>query len=381
MDDMTELSKRMQDAAKNANTVAAAMAQLREYDHFRTLGDVLRDFAGSNDPKKLLVDGLTANDPNASREAMDKKVRNWLGGRTLSIAKDDAFAVARLLGLELAQTDDFLKYVTGEGIHWREPGEIVWAYAIARKLTYAQTRQLQSRAAQVELPRQELTPKQESYTGEVKRKIEPLLYGTPEELLRCLEENRQLLGSFHNTAYSLFMQYMQLLETAGYDKDDADYHKKNAREILEDYLFRKLVPVAKRENAREKNAFSAIQRGIRANWPDEVTLSKMKKRKLDVSRKALILLFLATDGSESEFEELDEDEDILTRDEIFENVKSRLNRMLTACGFQKLDPRSPFDWVVLFCICVENIWEVDERMEHMLQAMFRSEEETGKENQ
>jgi len=148
-----------------------------------------------------------------------------------------------------------------------------------------------------------------------------------------------------------------------------------SRDILESYMYRQLVPVAKRGEPRDKSAFSAVQRSIRANWPDEVTISKMKSRELEVTRKVLILLFLATDGSESEFEELDEDEDILTRDEIFMNVYTRLNRMLQSCGFQRLDPRSPFDWVVLYCIYVDDLWDVDSRLKDMLQLLFQGENE------
>ena len=70
-------------------------------------------------------------------------------------------------------------------------------------------------------------------------------------------------------------------------------------------------------------------------------------------------------------------EDILTRDEIFENIYMRLNQMLSSCGFQTLDPRSPFDWMVLYSICADEFWDVDQRLRDILLAMFPD----GNENQ
>ena len=204
----------------------------------------------------------------------------------------------------------------------------------------------------------------------VKNAMENPFAGSEEELLECLARERESLGVLHNTAYRLFMQYMNLLEKGFSDADleatleemdaedqrqaqlrvDGDIglrrpEKLSALHILEVYMYRNIVPAGKKKDS--KDLFTGIQRSIRQNWPDETSLSKIKHRELDVPRKVLILLFLATDGSESEFEEWDEDEDILTRDEIFANIYTRLNQMLSSCGFQTLDPRSPFDWMVL----------------------------------
>lgn len=371
MEAMTELTSMMYDRAIGVQSVEEAQKILRESGQFRTLGDILKSFSGCENPKPLLVEGLMKNNPEANRESMNRKVSNWLNGKNSAISKEDAFILCQILRLPLDKADAFLKMVTGEGIHWRDPEEIIWGYAIFRGLDYAQTEALlrQFRAGKKQtIPASASNP--ESFTSDVRRKLGPMLYASPEELLEHLFREENNLGSFHNTAYHLFKKYMELLETAGKaDKDSAEA-KMTSREILEIYLFRQLVPVAKRSDKKERDAFSDVQRSIRMNWPSEATISKMKTRELDVTRKVLILLFLATDGSETEFQELDEDEDILTRDEIFQNIHTRLNRMLQACGFQLLDPRSPFDWMVLYCICVDDLWDVDTRLKDMLAATF-----------
>ena len=48
--------------------------------------------------------------------------------------------------------------------------------------------------------------------------------------------------------------------------------------------------------------------------------------------------------------------------------------MLNSCGFLKLDPRSPFDWMILFCISTGDLWESDARLRTMLTEMFPEEQ-------
>jgi len=369
MENMTMITRKMFESATRIQSVSQAAQILGETGNMRTLGDILKSYSHSENPKEMLVDGLMSVFPNANRDSMDKKVRNWLSGRTSSVSKQDAFVLSRILELDLEKTDAFLKQVTGEGIHWRDPEDIIWGYGIHRGYNYLQITELlersqlfaeQAKAASQAMP--------QGYTAEVKNALESLFSKTEDDLLAYMAQEQDSLGVFHNTAYRLFTQFMDLLETGGSEYWQEDTAKMSSRDILENYMYRKIVPATKKKET--KDMFTGIQRSIRANWPDETILSKIKHRDLDVPRKVLILLFLATDGSESEYEELDEDEDILTRDEIFQNIYTRLNRMLQSCGFQMLDPRSPFDWMVLYSICADEFWDVDQRLGDMLLAMF-----------
>lgn len=458
MENMTIITRMMYEKATQMQTVQDAARELRETGAFRTLGATLRSFSGSEDPKSMLVDGLMAWDPGIERANIDRKVRNWLGGKTRSVSKQDAFILSRVLDLSLESTDVFLKRIVGEGIHWRDPEDIVWGYAILHGLEPAQIRTLLERVRALgKTPKATASVAPGNYTAEVYQKLQPVLYRSEEELMAFLEAQWAHLGTFHNTAYQLFTQYMQLLEKGYSDADiesefcemtyqdrkkkeaeaqdrrdtarkeaaaqgrpfapddpdapktlqdmDGDvelYQPENltARDILETYLYRRLVPSSERGNPQNSDPFYAVQRSIRLNWPDEFTLSKMKKRQLDVSRKVLILLFLATDGSGSEFAEknktagltaedalyaddsddayfgIDEEEDLLTPDEVFQDVYTRLDLMLDSCGFHPLDPRSPFDWLVLFCIGAGDLWETDKRLQDILKAMFPADDDS-----
>ena len=367
MEQMTVLSSKMYQRAIQVKTVSQAARILQETGNMRTLGDILRTHAKNENPKVFLVDKLSQVTPELSRDSIDRKVRNWLNGRTTSVSKHDAYILSRILDLDLEQTDIFLKQVTGEGIHWRNPEEIIWAYGISQNIDCARIFELHKKLAASGLKLSGKEKDTNHYTEQVRQKFQSLLCQSEEELLQYLRQEWASLGTFHNTAHELFKDYMELLESGDTDNWLNDASKMTSGEVLESYLYRKIIPAGKNASA---SLFSAMQRSVRATWPDETTISKMKHREIDVTRKVLILLFLATDGSNTEYEELDEDEDILTRDEIFLNTYTRLNRMLHACGFQMLDPRSPFDWIVLYSICADEFWDIDQRMHDILQAIF-----------
>lgn len=417
MENMTKITQIMFERVTSIRSVEQAAQVLLETGCFRTLGDTLRSFSGCDEPKKLLVNGWMAMHPSESRDSVDKKIRNWLGGRICSISKEDAFQISLLLGLTLDRTDAFLKQTCSEGIHWRDPEDIIWSYGILHQKSYKQICVMLDKYNAIPKP---VGAKEapDAYTAAVKEKLEPVLSQSEDVLFNWLSREQAALGAYHNTANRLFVQYMDLLESAGqtekqlkkareesrktfYDADafrdllkqagrseaeiEAILSQKHAgfddritsRDILETYLYRNLVPIARRDAKKRKNAFSGIQNSIRANWPDETTISKMRKKQLNVTRKVLILLFLATNGSNTEFEEDDEDEVLETRDEIFQDIYTRLNLLLQSCGFPMLDPRTPFDWMVLYCVCVDDTWDVDQRLADMLTAMFPG----GNENQ
>lgn len=189
-----------------------------------------------------------------------------------------------------------------------------------------------------------------------------------EELEDFLRQFQGQLGSFHNTAYALLREYLNLLCAAEInDLLDPD-EKMSVREVTATYLHEALISRFKKAvtETAEKPVLSALQRDIQQNWPDEITLSRMLHRKTDVSRKALILLFLATDGAQGDAL----DDDPLEEDEDFEGRYARLNAMLCDCGFAPMDSRSPFDWMVIYCMCIEEAMFIDAEIEAFLNAIF-----------
>lgn len=384
------LSREMFESAIHLSNASDAARTLLEYRQYRTLSDVLHSFCGTAHVKNTLVDGLMNWNPGDNRESVDRKVRNWLNGRAQNLEKQSAFMISRILELPLERTNEFLKMTIGEGIHWRDPEDIIWSYAIVQNLMPERIRSLLQRTEAMRETVKAQAPASYGYTAEIYEKLQPVLYGSEDDLIAFLEAEQAHLGLYHNTAYELFMQYMQLLEK-GFSDDDVEAlfqemgarekrqraleiadpelyqpEKISTRELLETYLYRSLVPAKERGKPGKVDTITAIRRSVYQSWPDEYSLSKIKNRQMDVSRKALILLFLATNGSASDFAEADEDEELITADDIFLDLYTRLNLMLNSCGFLRLDPRSPFDWMILYCISAGDLWDTDERLKAIL---------------
>lgn len=394
MANMTELSRQMVNDAFRAKTTAEAIALLRENARFRTLKDVLlaADPAHSSEKelKKKLAEGLCRHHPEKKPDSLSRNVSNWFAGRVRTISKETAFELCLILGLSLEEANHLVMRISEEAIHWRNPEEIVWGYAIVHRLSYADTMSLMAAVREKSL----VSARPESgkiFTHLIRSEVLAHLRGSKQELLAYIAENAEKWGSFHNTAYDLFTRFMLLLQTGASDPDELEQKKlekakkkskdvdgldetMTAEDVLDTYFFRKCVETG--------GEMSPLQRSIRMNWPDSATLARMRQRSdgTDVSRKVLVLLFLATNGHASEFQIDDEEEydERRTRDRAFRDLYIRLNRMLSRCGFQPLDPRSPFDWMILFCICARDIWDTDRRLEEVLSGLFPDAEMDGK---
>ena len=144
-----------------------------------------------------------------------------------------------------------------------------------------------------------------------------------------------------------------------------------AGEIVTTYLYNNLIPRAKKEKggkrADEGLLKDAIQRDVQQNWPDEFVLARMASRETDVTRKVLILLFLACDGGETAYGEYSDEDP----EDLFQDTYARLSSMLADCGFPPLDSRIPFDWMVLYCMVADDMTSIDENIPKFLAGLFR----------
>lgn len=360
-------------------TLSQAVDLLRRNARLRTVAEILFQYAGvpAGDSKALqtlLLDRLLVHSPpDTKRETLGRKIRMWLGGDIQSLSKQGAIQLCFALDLSYEDANRFLHRACGEGFHWRDPEELVFLYALREKMTYPQAIVLRDNMAKKNL----LTSTHrdsETYTELVHQDAEHIK--DLEELENFLRQFQGKLGSFHNTAYALFRDYLNLL-CAPETNDLLDTDKKfSVREVTSTYLHEAIVSrfkktVAKESPTVENQIFSAIQRDIQQNWPDEITLSRMLHRKTDVSRKALILLFLATDGATAsdslDDDFLDEDEE----EENFESRYARLNAMLCDCGFSPMDSRSPFDWMVIYCMCIDEAMFIDAEIDAFLSVIFQ----------
>ena len=368
---MTEISSRAFEAAIIPNMTAQEAADLLMHSiQIRTFADILRSHAQGGDPKQTLVKGLCANDPQRIRASVEKKVRDWLSGRYQPTAREDLLELCFIMELSLEEADEFLAEAGESGLHWRDPRELVYAFALRRRMNYLEAQDLLRRVLPQEIDL-EGSGESESFTPLIHKEADAIQ--TEEELRQYLTQAADRLGTLHNSAYRQFVELMAVLEKPqSYVGEEKRY---TSREIVEQYLDKHLP------SKRGGKAMSEKLKSILVGWPDEVTISRMKNRKADVSRKILILLFLATDGGEPEEESWEEcdayEEEIEEEDEAeldFRSSYMRMNQMLAGCGYRMLDPRNPFDWIALYCMRVQEDREsmdgLNERLAHVLDVLF-----------
>lgn len=433
---MTVLSRQAFETAMDESlTVEEAVAYLEKQLQFRSLRNKIDRYSGGKTEKEvrtLLVSGLLQNHPEMKKDSVERRVRGWMNPKnTSTLYKKDAIEAAFLLGLNLRDADDFVALVCGEKLHYRNAEEIVYIYALNNGLSYTEAAALSKKMEDLLSGAKDSAVLQESdFTLNLRSEIEEL--HTEEELRAFLHENIGSIGHLHNQAYQLFLEMLSCLQNPVHETDSenlwqGEKEKLTVREVLREYLYENSIQSGKKKESasgkgKKKRTASpqdaafitAVESEILKGWPDEFTLSKMQARKADITRKVLILLFIATDegydalredygpvpevlhhkasrpyitdqdadgtppDSENSgfrddpyYDEDSEFDDYLpTRDEAFQDMRYRLDYMLTMSGFSPLDPRSGFDWLVLYSMCVEDIFEMDERMRSIFYTMF-----------
>lgn len=379
-EDLTQLMYRM--ATSQTLGLRQALELLREEAYMRPLRETLAKYAGKSPDntkalRTFLVEKLLEQSPEGTvQDSVDRKVRMWMKDSMQTISKSSAIHVSFALGLSVDEANAFLQRACGEGFHGRDPEEFIFLYALKQGLRYPEALSLQTQMkAAVPLTREE--------SGEERLLTNIIIQGldcleSAADLESFLREYQGRLGSFHNTAYEMFKGYLSLLTDVKMDYGQDEEGHLSVREVTDVYLHEKLIPRIRQSARKNPEAgnlvLSALQRNIKQNWPDETTLSKMLNRKADVSRKVLILLFLATDGGlddEYEYEYNEEEEE--EEEEAFADAYSRMNGMLVSCGFAPLDPRCAFDWMVLYCMCVDadDSLLIDSRIHSFLEEIFQ----------
>ncbi|MCU6685175.1 hypothetical protein OCV99_01165 [Dorea acetigenes] len=384
---MTELSQyNYNEAAGEDRSIQEAIAFLEHAD-MRTPWEKIEKFSHGKELQKLLVEGLLEHDPSQKRESVARRVRGWMKyTMNQTIKKKDAIELCFILGLSVEEADEFVALVSEEGLHWRSPDEIVYIFALKQGMSYQEAQKLnEEMKRKLSTVRESREPAQDSFTPVIRAEVAALR--TREELEDYLTEAVPRLGRWHNNAYKLFMEMLEILEHPELDEIERraevfEEERLTARDITREYFYGDHVLYAKEQvragkkkedSGKEKLTFTEIQKNISSGWPDDVALSKMRNRKMDVTRKVLILLFLATDPGS-----LPEDEEDLewepSGEESFEDLYCRLNDMLLQCGYRALDPRSPFDWMILYCIHEGDMVDVSARLRAMIRAMFGEKE-------
>ena len=344
--------------------------QKNDYEPYSFFDALQELYCGEEPLAERLVGKLLQYDPGTDREATARKIRNWRHDRNYPKNREELFKVCFALGLTESQADSLLGMTAESGIHLRNPRELIYAFCMRKGLDYPQAAALVEHLWGEQLPaggreyrdyyrnsgRREATG---NYTESFRRDFESVQ--TEEELKVFLENRKGRFGLMHNTAYRKFRKMLECLmnpqqERTVYPKEQAY----SIRKLVNEYI-RMGVPYK-----RKTERYTWLQREIKKHWPSDRSIYEMYKRKLDVDRKTLLLLYLATEG-----EGMPEEEH-----SVLEH-RRKMNIMLAECGMPVLDRHNPFDCLIME-VCRNSSEEdyIGMQMERAVRKIFAEEDGT-----
>ncbi len=364
MNEYTVLSQEAyEQAVAEGMSVENAVEWMMRTDVFRTLPErLLKFYDGTADELKACLRSgfFEAHTDKKEQESIRKSLNNWLspvkGIDDRTISRSYALEMCFILKLPLEKADDWMRTVAGMRIHYREAQEFAAAYALKKGLSLKAYRELLEYLRAENCFELSQAPDEEAFTPTVAADVRDL--DSPEDLRDYLTNNRAQFSAAHNTAYARFMSMMKVLLDEGTDT--------SVGELVEQNLYRRFLG--------KEPKLQSLAKSIRAGWPEESQISRMRSREAPVSRKVLILLFLASGGGLSMMpgdedywaEELEDE----AGDADFETLYTQINALLVDCGFAPLDPRQPFDWMVLFGMATGDLFDLDSRFEAVLGSLF-----------
>lgn len=426
----TSISKSNLDQIRNrAMTPSEMIDFLEEGALYRSFTDVLRSVYPGEDLAERLRTQLcsfSAEPPDKKEmDALRKNISNWLRGNVVPQNREQIFKICFALGLTEAQASWVLASTAETGIHYRSPKELVYAFALRTARSYPEAVALDREMAEIYGPiveaaeaeriarwkkkekiyhetraeahriqqqREKRGLEAEPYLGVTELDDPPSFYTqrvahqfekvtTVEQLRSFFLQHSADLGVIHESAYEKFWRLLLVLQEPDDSivypsQEDAFY---SLDKIAQTY-FRMHVPVDKKTAG-----YDYLQKAVKKNWPGTSELQKMKARKIDVSRKALLLLFLITedflfsddlqysDQSEEDAAWFLPQEDESPRDQL-EIVLSKINLFLVTYGMNQLDPGSPFDCLVLYALAATYEGEfLSDKFSCALRALFAEE--------
>jgi len=404
---MEEYTKLSQEAfnklLQNDLSPSEAIAYFKNHIPTRTFKEVLSAVYANADIESRLIDGLIAfrnafhevyqsvypTVRRPTRDGISGNVSNWINGITLPQKRLDGFGICFALGLGINEADILLRKAFGYGFHMREPLEIALFYCLNSKKSMEESAAF-IKGLDFSVPDVDLDAKE---TDIVKKEFCEKVYDD-KSMIAFLDENRSSFGKMHNTAFKKFSNYYAVLSTP--DNTEKNIDKNGTGPSVENIPIGVVVAERLRFGVPLTNklkGYSEYQKKIKEDWLGETIVKNMLNRKVDISRKAILLSYIATSGygqstyttktvneenvdydiepadtvdiDDLSYEDTEWDaiDDLTPQQSLFEH-KTRLEVILTKCGFARLDPRTPFDWLILYSLCVNEMDYYDDAQKH-----------------
>jgi hypothetical protein len=333
----------------------------------------------------------------------EQKINGWLPPndesrnkkRVERITIESAMQIAFSLKFSLEEVEELLRRCWLDSLYLRNVRDIIYKCGLDSGFNLNDVEALINEFSYLDKPNPnpeyEKDIEEDSITRVIISKLENSSIACPNDLRAFIKRNEKLFGSYRMRAYSKMMElYGQIKSNIEYEYIGTDIAESYAaQELIEDNEYEideSVVGVrsvisqedllimlssgiselkSKIKSTGLGNGLSAvIRKHIVENIPGRAEWSGTINQRADkdtgairgVDRKLMILIWLSSyDGSLDGDPDADDDEGFLgfagnpgtTSEQAFENHVEALNGILSEYGFPLLDPRHPFDWVIL----------------------------------
>ncbi len=365
MPDLTEASAAEYDHILHGHMTPTVAAQyLREGKiELRTFGDVLKDVYPEADLFEKLVKFFSedCDDPNPA--STQRKIRNWIADRHPPQNREDIFKIAFALGLNEPRLNFLLGICDDYGVHYRDGRELVLAWFLKNGKSYRAALDFYSTLPECETLEQADSDDVSRLTNELHCSLARI--SNEEELRGFYIKNLNNFGRLHLRAYYFFDSFLNQLIHPNPQWSDAQEENYSVEQVMNVYLSMHMPSGKKRDN------YTLIQKLIKRNWPNATSIKNIRAHKEDVSRKLLLLLYVATENEGINGDDYDDYYDeSLTFEQRFEDHWWTINAMLNDCGMVPLDPRNAFDWLILYAVSGDEETAMSDRLEQVITYMF-----------
>lgn len=361
---MTEISAKQWDYVIQANlTAREAVEYLKHNMRVRTFTEIVREVYGDGLREETLFQGLykislLEESEKVHPASIRRKIRNWMNQQNMPTNREEVFRICFALGLDLEQSEKMLCRLTEQGIHYRNRREVIYAYCLKYHMDFENAlllqRQFGDKSGEGEKSEEVgNTPMTHIMKSEF-RKLQ-----AEEDLFTFIMKYRTDMGDIHNTAYSYFCKMLNILSG-----EELEGEEKYSMENIMEYYLRFNMPLDKKTSG-----YSNVQKVIKKYWPGIRSIKAMKSRKEDITRKVLLLLYIATGGVWDE--QYDETDEAYTDGSQFLEFHCKcMNRMLKECGMNRIDPRNIFDYLIIYCLRPEDDMFMSDRLASVISQIF-----------
>jgi len=317
--------------------------------NIRKFGDILARFSNGKIPESETVQSwLTKKfceyEPTAKPDSVRRKISNWVKNTKEPDDREDWIKICFALNFNETEAQSFMYYSHDGGLHIRNPREITFLYCLKNnsRKSYPEALAYMDSLSICDIPKQapENPNSPLAYTKIVADGYSEV--HDDSSFIEFFNSNRANFGYLRNTAYVYFVNAFHCLTSPAapvYAEKNEDY---SIERTVEEYL-RLHIPLE-----RKSSKYDALQKAVKNYWPNATSVTNILNRFEDVTRKVLILLYVVTEGIsgiEEENNYLYIEDKATLQDRVWE-----LDLKLNEWGMGTLDPRNPFDWLIMYSL-------------------------------